>query len=167
MGIEVIPFDRRHWDDVRRIYDEGIATGHATFATESPSWEEFDAGRLPAHRLLAVDDGVALGWIAVTATSSRPVYRGVVEHSLYVAAQARGRGVGRSLLEALIDDTERAEIWTIESGIFPENVASLRLHHALGFRIVGTRERLGLMTHGPLADTWRDVILVERRTPTR
>ena len=164
--IEVVRLGREHWADVERIYAEGIATGHATFATEVPGWEEFDATRLPAHRLLAVEDGTVLGWIAVTPTSSRAVYAGVVEHSLYVAAAARGRGVGRSLLEALIDDTEQAGVWTIQSGIFPENVPSLRLHESLGFRTVGTRERVGLMTHGPLAGTWRDVILLERRTPT-
>lgn len=163
--IEVVGLERGHWPEAERIYSEGIATGHATFAAETPSWEEFDASRLSGHRLVAVDGGDVLGWIAVTATSSRPVYSGVVEHSLYVAQQARGRGVGRSLLEALIDDTERAGIWTIQSGIFPENVASLRLHEALGFRTVGTRERVGLMTHGPLAGTWRDVVLVERRSP--
>ena len=154
-----------HWEEVRRIYAEGIATGHATFATAVPSWAEFDASRLPAHRLVAVDEGgSAVGWIAVTATSARDVYRGVVEHSLYVDAAARGRGVGRVLLQALIDDTERAGVWTIQSGIFPENEPSLRLHEALGFRAVGVRERVGLMTHGPLAGHWRDVILVERRT---
>ena len=158
--------ERGHWDGVRGIYEEGIETGHATFATEVPEWEEFDASRLPAHRFVAVDSGAVLGWIAVTPTSSRPVYAGVVEHSLYVAAAARGRGIGRTLLEALIDDTERAGVWTIQSGIFPENVASLRLHESCGFRTVGTRERLGLMTRGPLAGHWRDVILLERRTLT-
>lgn len=163
--IEVVGMERGHWDEVRRIYEEGIATGHATFAAEVPEWEEFDASRLPAHRFVAVESGTVLGWIAVTPTSSRPVYAGVVEHSLYVAAAARGRGVGRSLLEALIEDTERAGIWTIQSGIFPENVPSLRLHEALGFRTVGTRERIGKMTHGPLSGTWRDVILLEHRTP--
>jgi phosphinothricin acetyltransferase len=165
--VAVVPFTRDHWPAVHRIYAEGIASGHATFTDEPPSWDEFDATRLRGHRLLAVDaSGAALGWVAVTYVSGRAVYRGVVEHSIYVAGDARGRGVGRHLLQALIDDTERAGIWTIQTGIFPENTASLALHHALGFRTVGTRERVGLMTYGPMAGTWRDVIAIERRSAT-
>jgi phosphinothricin acetyltransferase len=148
-----------HAPDVLAIYAEGIATGDATFETEAPTWAAFDAARLPAHRLVAVSDGTVLGWTAVSAVSSRCVYAGVVEHSVYVAQRARGRGVGRALLEALIASTEAAGIWTIESGVFPENVASLALHRRVGFRVVGTQERVGQHF-----GRWRDVVLLERRS---
>jgi L-amino acid N-acyltransferase YncA len=147
------------WPAVREIYAEGIATGNATFETEPPSWAGWDAGKLPDHRFVAVDGGTVLGWTAVSPTSSRRVYAGVVENSIFVTAAARGRGVGRVLLAALIDSTERAGVWTIQSGIFPENAASLALHRALGFREVGVRERLGQL-HG----RWRDVVFLERRS---
>jgi len=149
-----------HAAQVLDIYRLGIATGHATFETEPPSWPEFTAGRLPGHRFVALDGDRVLGWTACSAVSDRCVYSGVVEHSVYVHPGARGRGVGRALLRALIDSTERAGIWTIQSGVFPENTASLALHHACGFRTVGTRERVG-RHHG----AWRDVILLERRSP--
>src|SRR3954454_14206838 len=135
--------------------------GDPSFENTDPSWAVFDAGKLPGHRFVAVDDhGMVLGWVAVSAVSTRAVYAGVVEHSVYVDPAARGRGVGRALLDALIAATEAAGIWTIQSGIFPENTASLALHHAAGFRAVGVRERVG-RHHG----TWRDVILLERRSP--
>lgn len=149
-----------HAAQVLEIYRLGIATGHATFETEPPSWPAFTAGRLPAHRFVALDGDRVLGWTACSAVSDRCVYSGVVEHSVYVHPGAGGRGVGRALLRALIDSTERAGIWTIQSGVFPENTASLALHHACGFRTVGTRERVG-RHHG----AWRDVILLERRSP--
>ncbi|MFT4085350.1 MAG: GNAT family N-acetyltransferase [Nocardioides sp.] len=155
-----------HWPEVERIYAAGIATGHATFESEPPSWEGFDAGKLAGHRLVAVEAGRVLGWAAVSPVSARCVYAGVVEHSVYVAPEARGRGVGRLLLDALIASTEHADIWTIQSGIFPENTASLALHRAAGFRVVGTRERVGRMTYGPLAGRWRDVVFIERRSDT-
>ncbi len=142
------------------IYRLGIAGGDATFELEPPTWERFTASRLPGHRWLALDDDRVLGWVACGAVSDRCVYAGVVEHSVYVHPHARGRGVGRLLLRALIDSTEAAGIWTIQSGIFPENTASLALHAAVGFRVVGTRERVG-RHHG----RWRDVVLVERRSP--
>lgn len=143
------------------IYQQGIETGEATFETRAPSWEEFDARRLPGHRLVAVgaDDGV-LGWIAVTPYSSRPVYTGVVEHGVYVDAEARGRGIGLLLMQALIDSTESAGIWTIQAGVFPENKASISLHRRVGFREVGIRERIACH-YG----RWRDVLLMERRSP--
>ncbi len=150
------------WAAVEAIYAEGIATGNATFEEHPPSWESFDAGKLPAHRLV-FDDGGVRGWAAVSPTSAREVYRGVVEHSVYVAASARGRGIGAQLLAALVQSCEEAGVWTIQSGIFPENEASLALHRAHGFREVGRRERIALMGYGPLAGQWRDVILVERR----
>jgi L-amino acid N-acyltransferase YncA len=161
-GMQIVPLTAVHADAVLAIYREGIADGDATFEADAPSWAEFDAGRLPAHRLVALDDdGGVLGWVAVSPVSERCVYAGVVEHSVYVARAARGRGVGRALLEALIASTERAGIWTIQSGVFPENAASLALHRATGFREVGVRERLGSQ-HG----VWRDVVLLERRSPT-
>jgi phosphinothricin acetyltransferase len=147
------------WPEVARIYDEGIRTGHATFETAVPSWDEWHDAHLRAHRLVAVIDGRLAGWAAASPVSSRCVYAGVAEHSVYVAAEARRRGVGRELLAALIDSSERAGIWTLESGIFPENAASLALHAALGFRVVGVRRRLGRL-HG----VWRDVLLLERRS---
>jgi L-amino acid N-acyltransferase YncA len=149
-----------HAADVLAIYQAGIDTGNATFETQVPSWERFSAARLPEHRLVAISAGAVAGWAAVSAVSSRCVYAGVVEHSVYVHPDALGRGVGRTLLDALIASTEAAGIWTIQSGIFPENTASLALHQAAGFRVVGVQERVG-QQHG----RWRDVVLVERRSP--
>jgi L-amino acid N-acyltransferase YncA len=144
---------------VLAIYQAGIDDGDATFESTAPTWAAFDAGHLEAHRLVASDpSGSVLGWVAGSPVSARPVYRGVVEHSLYVARTARGQGVGRALLAAFIDSTGAAGIWTIQAGIFPENTASLALHAAAGFRVVGVRERLG-QHHG----RWRDVVLLERR----
>jgi L-amino acid N-acyltransferase YncA len=148
------------WPAVRAIYAEGIATGNATFETVVPDWASWDAGKLAAHRFVATDEGTVLGWAAVAPTSTRQVYAGVVEDSVYLAAAARGRGLGRALLDAVVGSTERAGIWTIQTGIFPENVASLALHASAGFREVGVRERIGRL-HG----RWRDVVLLERRSP--
>jgi phosphinothricin acetyltransferase len=147
-------------DTVLRIYQEGLDAGQASFETTAPDWAAFDRGRLPDHRYVAVDDGEVVGWVAVTPVSARPVYAGVVEHSVYVDPGVHGRGVGAALLDALIASTEAAGVWTIQSGIFPENAASLRLHERAGFRVVGVRERLG-KHHG----RWRDVVLLERRSP--
>ncbi|NJC72121.1 N-acetyltransferase [Planosporangium thailandense] len=150
-----------HADAVLDIYRLGIDGGEATFETEPPTWERFAATRLPGHRHVAVDAaGRVVGWVACTRVSQRAVYAGVVEHSVYVHPDARGMGLGKALLHALIASTETAGIWTIQSAIFPENTASLAAHTALGFRVVGTRERLGRQ-HG----RWRDVLLVERRSP--
>jgi L-amino acid N-acyltransferase YncA len=156
------PMTVAHAGAVLEIYQAGLDTGQASFETAAPDWAGFDAGKLAGHRFVARDpgSGEVLGWVAASAVSSRCVYAGVVEHSVYVRPSARGGGVGRALLRALIGSTEAAGIWTIESGIFPENAASLRLHESEGFRVVGTRERLG-MHHG----RWRDVVLVERRSP--
>ncbi|MCW3843908.1 GNAT family N-acetyltransferase [Micromonospora yasonensis] len=161
MTVTIRPMGDEHADAVLEIYRLGIATGNATFETEPPTWEQFTAGRLPGHRWVAVDPtGRLLGWVACSAVSDRCVYAGVVEHSVYVHPDARGRGVGRLLLDALIASTEQAGIWTIQSGVFPENTASLALHATCGFRVVGTRQRVG-RHHG----TWRDVTLIERRSP--
>ena len=151
-----------HAGQTLAIYQAGIDEGDATFETAAPSWPDFDRARLPVHRFLALHarGETVLGWVAVSAISSRPAYAGVVEHSVYVHREARGRGIGRQLLAALIVSTERAGIWTIQSGIFPENQASIALHQRAGFRAVGTRERIG-KHHG----AWRDVLLFERRSP--
>ncbi|TDC64386.1 N-acetyltransferase family protein [Micromonospora sp. KC207] len=145
---------------VLAIYQAGLDGGDASFETTAPTWDAFDAARLPEHRFVAVD-GAVLGWVAVSPTSTRAVYAGVVEHSVYVDPAARGRGIARLLLDTLIASSEAAGIWTIQSGVFPENVASLALHERAGFRVIGTRERVG-RHHG----RWRDVILLERRSPT-
>ncbi|MCW3816647.1 GNAT family N-acetyltransferase [Micromonospora sp. DR5-3] len=147
-------------DRVLAIYQQGLDEGDASFETVAPSWPAFDAAKLPAYRLVAVDpDDRVLGWIAVSPTSTRAVYAGVVEHSVYVDPAARGRGVARRLLDELIAATEAAGVWTIQSGVFPENTASLALHERAGFRVVGVRERVG-RHHG----RWRDVVLLERRS---
>jgi phosphinothricin acetyltransferase len=147
------------WPEVARIFEEGIRTGNATFETEVPSWEAWDAAHLAEHRLVAVRDGNVVGWIALAPVSSRCCYAGVAEVSAYVAEAARGEGVGRELLAALIESAERAGIWTLETGVFPENAPSLALLQRFGFRVVGTRERIGEM-HG----MWRDVVFLERRS---
>ncbi len=148
-----------HADAVLAIYQAGIDEGDATFETRAPDWAKFTATRLPAHRYVAIGQSGVLGWVAACAISERPAYRGVVEHSVYVHADARGQGVGGLLLDRLIASTEAAGIWTIQSGVFPENTASLALHERAGFRVVGTRERLG-QHHG----RWRNVVLIERRS---
>ena len=147
------------WREVARIFDEGIATGNATFETEVPSREAWDAGHLSEHRLVAERDGRVIGWIALAPVSSRECYAGIAEVSAYVAADARGEGVGGELLAAVVESSERAGIWTLETGVFPENETSLRLLRRFGFRAVGTRERIGRL-HG----VWRDVVLLERRS---
>jgi phosphinothricin acetyltransferase len=144
---------------VLRIYQTGLDGGDASFEVSAPNWASFDRGRLPAHRYVAELDGVVRGWVAVSAVSARSVYAGVVEHSVYVDPAAQGGGIGSRLLETLVASTEAAGVWTIQSGVFPENAASLRLHARAGFRVVGTRERIG-RHHG----RWRDVVLLERRS---
>ncbi|MFD7668163.1 GNAT family N-acetyltransferase [Streptomyces sp. NPDC059788] len=151
-----------HAEQVLEIYRLGIATGDATFETAAPTWEAFDASRLAEHRLVALDaTGRVLGWTAVVPVSARSAYAGVVEHSVYVHPDAQGCGVGQTLLTALLASTDTAGIWTVQTGIFPENTASLALHAKAGFRVIGTRDRLG-RHHG----RWRDVVLLERRSPT-
>ena len=148
------------WPAVRAVYAEGIATGQATFEEEPPPWEEWDAEHLPVCRLVARRDEELVAWAALAPVSRRPVYRGVAEVSMYVAAGERGGGVGRMLGQALVDASEAAGIWTLEGWVFPENEASLALCESFGCRVVGVRERLGRM-----GDRWRDVLLVERRSP--
>jgi L-amino acid N-acyltransferase YncA len=157
--VEIGPMLHADWTAVRRIYVEGIETGNATFETEPPSWDEWDGAHRADCRLVARDRDRVLGWAAASPVSGRCVYGGVAEVSVYVSSDARGRGAGRSLLSALIEESERQGIWTLQAGIFPENEASLRLHRRLGFREVGRRERIGRMN-----GIWRDVILMERRS---
>jgi phosphinothricin acetyltransferase len=160
-GLTIRPMTALDWPEVAAIYAEGIATGQATFETAVPGWAGWDAGHLTEHRLVGTDPaGAVLGWAALAPVSSRCVYAGVAENSVYVAASARGRGVGQALLRRLIESAEQGGIWTIQTGIFPENAASLAVHASVGFRVVGRRERLG-RHHGQ----WRDVLFLERRSP--
>ena len=146
------------WPAVRAIYEDGIRSGDATFETETPSWARWDAAH-PELRLVAEREGSVVGWAALSPVSARRCYRGVGEVSVYVAAEARGDGLGRALLDELVERSEQAGYWTLSAGVFPENEASLRLHKACGFREVGVRERLG-----ELGGVWRDVVLLERRS---
>jgi|SRR6476661_132573 len=151
-----------HWPQVRAIYEQGIATGNATFTTDAPSWEDWDRGHLAHSRLVATDgSGTVMAWAALSPVSSRCVYGGVAEVSIYVATEARGQGLGHQLLAALIAESEAHGIWTLQAGIFPENTSSLRIHTSAGFREVGRRERIGQL-HGQ----WRDTLLLERRSAT-
>lgn len=148
------------WEGVRAVFLEGLATGDATFEREAPAWESWDASHLASPRLVARDEGGAVaGWAALSPVSGRRVYAGVAEVSVYVGSRFRGRGVGRALLEALITASERAGVWTLQAGVFPENEASVRLHKSCGFREVGRRERIGR-----LGGVWRDTLLLERRS---
>ena len=147
------------WPEVSRIFAEGVATGNATFETAVPSWEEWNAAHLAEHRLVAEREGDVVGWIALLPVSPRTCYAGVAEVSAYVGEEARGEGVGAGLLAALVQSAERAGIWTLQTGVFPENETSLVLLRRFGFRVVGTQERIGRL-HG----VWRDVVLLERRS---
>lgn len=173
MHYPIVPMPPDLWPAVREIYREGIATGNATFETDVPDWEKWDSSHRKDCRLVALEprqEGIAevlipldgagvLGWAALSPVSLRTVYRGVAEVSVYVAAAARKRGVGKALLEALVRESEANGIWTLQAGIFPENTASIVLHQSCGFREVGVRRRIG-----KLGDTWRDVVLMERRS---
>lgn len=162
-GVTVAPMRLEHAGAVLDIHAAGITTGTATFQSEAPPWERFDTGHLPGHRFAALDGDDVLGWIATSPVSGRCVYADVVEHFVYIAPTARGRGVGRILLEQPLDASRAGGIWTVQSGVFPQNTASLALHETTRFRVVGTRERLGQMTHRPLAGPWLDVVLLENR----
>jgi L-amino acid N-acyltransferase YncA len=158
--MEIRPMQPSDWPAVRAIHAQGIATRQATFETEPPSWEEWNAGHLAELRLVAVRDGRIVGWAALSPASRRACYAGVVEGSVYVAEEARGKGVGTALLRELVTQSDDAGVWTIQTSLFPENVASVALHTRCGFRIVGTRERIAR-----LDGTWRDTVLLERRAP--
>jgi L-amino acid N-acyltransferase YncA len=162
--VEIVPLTAAHAEAVLAIYQLGIDEGESTFETTAPSWEVFDRSRLRDHRFVAVDDAgtgnQVLGWVAASPVSSREAYAGVVEHSVYVHPDARGRGVGAALLRQLIASTEAAGIWTVQGVLFAGNAGSLALHERLGFRVVGCRERIAR-----LRGEWRDTLLVERRSP--
>ncbi len=162
-GMLIRPMRAADADQVLAVYQAGLDTGQASFETVAPAWEAFDAAKLPGHRFTAADTatGRVLGWVAVSPVSARRVYAGVVEHSVYVLPGHHRRGIGAALLRALIASTEAAGIWTIQSSLFPENTASVRLHQQAGFRIVGTRERIA-RHHG----RWRDTVILERRSAT-
>jgi phosphinothricin acetyltransferase len=160
MGITIQNLKKRHWPVVRRIYQEGIDTGNATFQQVSPAWEEWDTGHDKNCRLVALVKDEVVGWAALSPVSQRCVYAGVCEVSVYVANEARGKGVGKLLLQKLIEESEEKGIWTLQAGIFPENTGSLLLHKKLGFREIGFREKIGQMN-----GVWRDVLLLEKRSP--
>ncbi|WP_426492243.1 N-acetyltransferase family protein [Hymenobacter sp. 102] len=158
----ITPMTAAHWPAVKAIYEAGIATGNATFETQAPAWDAWDKAHLGHSRLVAVDAaGAVLGWAALSPVSSRCVYGGVAELSIYVGTEARGQGVGRQLLQALIADSEAHGIWTLQAGTFAENTASIGLHTQAGFRVVGYRERIG-RHHG----VWRNTVQLERRSPS-
>lgn len=159
MEVVIEPMTPADWPEVRAIYLEGIASGQATFETEAPPWEQWDAAHHPFGRLVARGDGRVVGWAALSPVSRRQCYAGVAEVSVYVAAAARGRGIGRRLLEVVVRESERHGIWTLQGATFATNEASLRLQRACGFREVGRRERIARL-HGE----WRDIILTERRS---
>jgi phosphinothricin acetyltransferase len=148
-----------HYPSVKKIYEEGILTGNATFQTEAPAWEEWNNSHLQHSRLVAIENDEVLGWAALTAVSGRCVYAGVAEVSVYVSANARGKGIGKLLLEKLIEESEKHNLWTLQAGVFPENSASLKIHEALAFRRIGLREKIGKMK-----GVWRDTVLLERRS---
>ena len=151
----------RHWGEVRAIYSEGLATGDATFETEAPEWERWDASHLVCCRLVALEEARVAGWAALSPVSARKAYAGVAEVSVYVGARFRGIGLGRKLLSALVSESEAAGVWTLQASIFPENAASVALHLACGFREVGRRERIARRD-----GRWRDTVLFERRSRT-
>jgi phosphinothricin acetyltransferase len=158
-SISIEPLIPNHWEAVRSIYWQGITSGNATFQQKVPDWDEWDAGHLSTCRLVARSDQEIVAWAALSPVSRRPVYRGVAEVSIYVAESARGCGIGAKLMAGLIAGSEAEGIWTLQAGIFPENTASIELHTKAGFRVVGTRSRLGCMN-----GRWRDVVLLERRS---
>jgi L-amino acid N-acyltransferase YncA len=164
MEFVINKMNRGDWEQVRAIYIEGIATGHATFEAEAPEWEKWDSAHLAEPRLAARLGGHVAGWAALGRVSPRSVYSGVAEVSIYVGAKYRGQGIGDALLAALVDASEKKGIWTLQAGIFPENISSIELHKKHGFRVLGIREKVGKMTFGELTGTWRDVVLMERRS---
>jgi len=164
MEFVINKMNRGDWEQVRAIYIEGIATGHATFEAEAPEWEKWDAAHMEEPRLAARLGGHVAGWAALGRVSPRAVYAGVAEVSIYIGPQYRGQGIGDALLAALIAASEKIGIWTLQAGIFPENQGSIHLHKKHGFRELGRREKVGKMTFGELAGIWRDVVLMERRS---
>jgi L-amino acid N-acyltransferase YncA len=159
MDMEIRSLLASDWQHVKLIYEKGIATGNATFQTSAPSWEEWDGSHLQKSRIVAENNGEVIGWAALTAVSSRCVYAGVAEVSVYVDPRYFGNGIGLALLNELVSLSEKDGIWTLQAGIFPENISSLRLHEKVGFRILGVREKIGKQN-----GIWRDTVLLERRS---
>jgi phosphinothricin acetyltransferase len=159
MMLKITPMQTEDWSDVQRIYREGIETGNATFETQVPEWDVWDGKTRPQPRLVARLDDQVVGWAALSSVSARAVYAGVCEVSVYVAAAARGQGVGKKLLQALVQASEELGIWTLQASIFPENQASIAIHEQCGFRILGRREKIAQHR-----GRWRDTILMERRS---
>ena len=159
--MQIIDLLTEHWESVKKIYEDGIATGNATFQTSAPTWEEWNQAHIPIPRLIAIANDEILGWAALTPVSGRCVYAGVAEISIYIGSIARGKGIGKQLLNQLIEESEKQNIWTLQSGIFPENKASISLHQSAGFRIIGKREKIGMMD-----GKWRDIVLLEKRSHT-
>jgi L-amino acid N-acyltransferase YncA len=157
--MEIKPIQENNYPSIAEIYLQGIATGHATFQTEAPEWEAWDKSHLPFCRLAAFDGVDMLGWAAVSPVSSRCVYSGVAEVSIYVASNARGKGIGKKIFTQLIKESEENGLWTLQSGIFPENISSIKLHEDMGFRKIGHREKIGNMD-----GVWRDNVIMERRS---
>ncbi|MGO4292138.1 GNAT family N-acetyltransferase [Chitinophaga sp. RAB17] len=155
----IYPMTADHAASVLRIYEEGISTGNATFQTTAPSWEDWDKSHLTTCRMVAIENDEVIGWAALTSVSDRCVYAGVAEVSVYVALNANGKGVGKTLMQKLVEASEENGIWTLQAGIFPENTGSIKIHKANGFREVGRREKIGKM-----GDRWRDTLLLERRS---
>jgi L-amino acid N-acyltransferase YncA len=154
------PLTAEHYSSVKKIYEQGIATGQATFQTTAPEWQEWDQSHLAHSRLVAFENDEVVGWAALTPVSGRCVYAGVAEISVYIDERYRGKGVGKSLLQHLISESESHNIWTLQAGVFPENISSLKIHESLGFRKVGYREKIG-----QLKGVWRDTVLFEKRSP--
>ncbi|MDH6252328.1 L-amino acid N-acyltransferase YncA [Chryseobacterium sp. H1D6B] len=159
--MEIIPIHKDHFPEIAEIYRQGLETGHATFETTVPTWEEWDKGKLKRSRLAAIIDHTVVGWAALSAVSDRCVYGGVAEVSIYISNNHQGKGIGKALMQKLIEESEGNGIWTLQSGMFPENEATVALHINAGFRIIGHREKVG-----KLGDTWRDTIIMERRSKT-
>ncbi len=164
MDLIIEPMQANDWKWVREIYLEGIATGHATFEAEAPEWEKWNSAHVLEPRLVLRKDGQPAAWASLSRVSARKVYAGVAEVSIYVGAKFRGQGLGSHLLAALISASEEKGFWTLQAGIFPENVTSIEMHKKHGFRVLGVRERVGKMAFGELRGKWRDVVLMERRS---
>lgn len=159
--MEIIPTDKNHFPDIAEIYRQGLETGNATFETNVPTWEDWDKGKLKHSRLVAIIDNTVVGWAALSAVSDRCVYGGVAELSIYISNNHKGKGIGKTLMQKLIEESERNGIWTLQSRMFPENKATVALHQSSGFRMIGYREKIG-----KLRDTWRDTMMMERRSKT-
>lgn len=158
-AVTIKPMRQEHWESVKQIYESGIATGIATFETTAPTWDKWNNGHLTFARLVANQNNELAGWAALSPVSSRCVYGGIAEVSVYVADNFKGQGIGKLLLQNLITESEANNIWTLQAGVFTDNIASVKLHEKVGFRIIGHRERIG-----KLHNTWKDNFILERRS---